>query len=57
MSAAKQCIALAPEYADGYLLLGLLQIELKQKDEALKNLEKAKELGDTRAEGYIKKMK
>ena len=57
VSAAKQCIALAPEYADGYLLLGLLQIELKQKDEALKNLEKAKELGDTRAEGYIKKMK
>lgn len=55
VSAAKQCIALAPEYADGYLLLGLLQIELKQKDEALKNLAKAKELGDARAEGYIKK--
>lgn len=55
VSAAKQCIALAPEYADGYLLLGLLQIELKQKDEALNNLAKAKELGDARAEGYIKK--
>ncbi len=57
ISAARQCVALAPEYADGYLLLGLLQMEKKQKDEALKNLEKAKELGDTRAEEYIKKYK
>ena len=57
ISAANQCIKLAPEYADGYLLLGLLQIEKKQKDEALKNLQKAKELGDPRAEEYIKKYK
>ncbi len=57
ISAATQCIKIAPEYADGYLLLGLLQIEKKQKQEALKNFEKAKELGDTRAEDYIKKYK
>lgn len=57
ISAAQQCIALAPEYADGYLLLGLLQIEKKDKENALKNLEKAKELGDSRAEEYIKKYK
>lgn len=57
ISAATQCIKIAPEYPDGYLLLGLLQIENKQKQEALKNLEKAKELGDTRAEEYIKKYK
>lgn len=57
ISAAKHCIEIAPEYADGYLLLGLLQMENKQKEEARKNLEKAKELGDPRAEGYLKKLK
>lgn len=57
ISAASHCIELAPEYADGYLLLGLLQKEKNMKAEALKNLEKAKQLGDPRAEEYIKKMK
>lgn len=55
ISAATQCTKIAPEYADGYLLLGLLQIENKQKAEGLKNLQKAKELGDTRADAYISK--
>ena len=57
ISAASHCIELAPEYADGYLLLGLLQKEKNMKAEALKNLQKAKELGDPRAEEYIKKRK
>lgn len=57
IKAASRCVELAPEYPDGYLLLGLLQKENNMKAEALKNLEKAKELGDTRAEEYIKKMK
>ncbi len=57
ISAATQCTKIAPTYADGYLLLGLLQIENQQKVEGLKNLEKAKELGDPRAEEYIKKYK
>lgn len=57
ISAANKCIELAPEYADGYLLLGLAQIEKGLKEEGLKNLEKAKELGDTRAEKYIEKNK
>lgn len=57
ISAATKCIELAPEYADGYLLLGLAQIEKGMKEEGLKNLEKAKELGDTRAEQYIEKNK
>ena len=57
ISAASHCVEIAPEYADGYLLLGLLQMEKKQKEEALKNLQKAKELGDPRAEEYIKKYK
>lgn len=57
ISAATQCTKLAPEYPDGYLLLGLLQIENKQKEEGLKNLQKAKDLGDTRAEAYLEKYK
>ena len=54
ISAAKACINLAPEYADGYLLLGLLQREKGQKQESIENLKKAQELGDTRAEEYLK---
>lgn len=57
IGAATACIKLAPEYADGYLLLGLLQKEKNLKDEAVKNLEKAKQLGDPRAEEYLKKYK
>ena len=57
IKAAQACIELAPEYADGYLLLGLLQAESGKKADALQNLKKAQELGDTRAEGYIKKYK
>ena len=55
ISAAKACIELAPEYADGYLLLGLLQHEKGLKQESIENLKKAQELGDTRAEEYLKK--
>ncbi len=57
IKAAEACIQLAPEYADGYLLLGIMQAETGKKTEAKKNLEKAKELGDTRAEEYLKKYK
>lgn len=57
ISAATHCTELAPEYADGYLLLGLLQKEKGLKDEAIKNLKKAQELGDTRATDYLSKMK
>lgn len=55
ISAAKACIELAPEYADGYLLLGILQREKGLKQESIENLKKAQELGDTRAEEYLKK--
>ena len=57
MKAAQACINLAPEYPDGHLLLGLLQIEAGKKAEGIQSLEKAKELGDTRAEGYLQKYK
>lgn len=57
IGAATACINIAPEYADGYLLLGLLQMEKNMKTEAIQNLEKAKSLGDPRAEEYLKKYK
>lgn len=57
ISAASRCIELAPEYADGYLLLGLLYKEKNMKAEAIKNLKKAEELGDKRAAGYLEKIK
>ncbi len=57
ISAATHCTQIAPEYSDGYLLLGLAQIEKGMKEEGIKNLEKAKELGDARAQEYIDKHK
>lgn len=57
IKAAQACIEIAPEYADGYLLLGILQAETGKKEEAKQNLLKAKELGDTRVDDYIKKYK
>ena len=53
---ATRCTIIAPEYPDGYLLLGLANKELGNKDEAKKALEKAKSLGDTRADEYLKKL-
>jgi len=57
IKAAEACIELAPEYADGYLLLGIFHAEKGNKAEAKKNLLKAKELGDTRVDEYLKKYK
>ena len=57
ISAASRCIELAPEYADGYLLLGLLYKEKNMKEEAIRNLKKAEELGDKRATEYLAKIK
>ena len=57
IKAAEACIKLDPEYADGYLLLGVLQAESGKKADGLKNLEKAKELGDNRADEFIQKFK
>ena len=56
VKAATRCTILAPEYIDGYLLLGIANKELGNKDEAKKALEKAKSLGDKRADEYLKKL-
>lgn len=52
---AKTCIQLAPEHSDGYLFLGLAQCLKDQKAEGVKNLQKAKELGDVQADELIEK--
>ena len=52
---ATTCIQLAPEHSDGYLFLGLAQCLKGKKDEGIKNLKKAGELGDPQAEELIEK--
>lgn len=54
---AKRCTELAPDYPDGFLLLGLAQVQLKDKEAGLQNLERARSLGDTRAQSLIDKYK
>ena len=55
--AAQRCTELAPEYPDGHLLLGIAQLELGKKETARLSLLKAKELGDKRADEYLKRIK
>ena len=50
-----ECIRIAPEYSDGYLFLGIAQCQKGQKLEGLKNLQRAKELGDAQADDLIEK--
>ena len=54
---ARRCTEIAPEYADGFILMALAQIAMKQKTAGLSNLEKAKALGDSRAQNLIDKYK
>ena len=55
IATAKECIALNAENSDGYLFLGLAQCLKGLKPEGIKNLQKAKELGDTQADALIEK--
>ena len=52
---ANKCIELAPEYSDGYLILGLAQIGKDDMTTGLANLEKAKQLGNAQAQSFIDK--
>ncbi len=52
---AKACIKLDSSLSDGYLFLGLAQCLKGNKTDGLANLQKAKELGDTQAEGLMEK--
>ena len=55
IESAKECISMAPQESDGYLLLGLAQCVKGQKTEGLANLTKAKELGNSQAQSLIGK--
>lgn len=50
---AQECIRIAPDMSDGYLFLGVAQCLKGQKTEGVKNLQRARELGDEQAEGLI----
>lgn len=57
VKAADLCLNIAPESTDAYIIKGIALIQLKKKEEGLQALNKAKELGDSRAEGLIEKYK
>ena len=57
ITVAEQCVGLEPEYSDGYLVLGLAQIQNKRKPEGLRNLERARDLGNPQAQPLIDKYK
>ena len=57
ISAAQQAIQLDPSLPDAYLILGVAQCQNNQKAEGVKNLQKAKELGNAQAETFLQKFK
>ena len=57
ITTANECIAINTQNSDGYLFLGLAQCLKGQKAEGIRNLQKAKELGDTQADALIDKYK
>lgn len=52
---AERCTEIAPEYGDGFLLLGLAQVRTGQKAAGLANMQKAKDLGNEQAQSLIDK--
>ena len=57
ISATQQAIQLDASQPDAHLILGIAQCESKQKEEGLKNIQKAKELGNTQADAFLQKYK
>lgn len=55
MESAQQCLRLDPEGSDGYLMTGIVMCIKGNKEEGLKNLHKAKELGNDQAQTFIDK--
>ncbi len=54
---AEQCIALDPEYSDGYLIKGLALVQTGNKAAGLEALQKAQSLGNDQATSLIEKYK
>lgn len=57
IKSADLCIKVSPEFPDAYLIKGLALIHKKEKANGLEVLQKAKELGDNRAQELIDKYK
>lgn len=57
IATADLCIQLEPTYTDPYIIKGLALMQKGDKDDGRKVLGKAKELGDSRAQGYLDKYK
>jgi tetratricopeptide (TPR) repeat protein len=55
LDAARQCVGIAPEYADGHLVLGMALVQTDQRAEGLQHLQRARELGSAQAEELIAK--
>lgn len=55
LRAAEDIIATDASYADGYLLLGIIQYQKGNKEEGLLNLKLAQDKGSTQASAYIEK--
>ena len=55
IASAREAVRLAPDQADGHLLLGLGLCVKGQKKEGLESLQKAKELGHEQAQAMIEK--
>lgn len=54
---AERCTQIAPDYPEGWLLLGLAYTRRNQKAEALDAFQKAKQLGNEQADALIEKYK
>ena len=57
VKSADLCLGMTPDNTDALVIKGLALINLKKKAEGMAALEKAKQLGDTRAEEYMQKYK
>ena len=55
LASAKECLRIDPTGSDGYLMSGIALCMKGEKQEGLKNLQKAKELGDSQAQTFIDK--
>jgi len=55
LESATECMRLAPEDSDGYLMSGIALCQKGDKEQGLKNLQKAKELGNDQAQTFIDK--
>ena len=53
ITTADMCMQVAPNYTDPYIIKGIALIQKGNKKEGRQLFQKAKELGDTRAQGYL----